>query len=57
VRGWKALGTKLLFAKVKEVKLLTPKAVEAVSDGPKVTSIRPVAVEEEAEVVAQLGLF
>lgn len=57
IRGWKALGTKLPYFKVKEAKLLAPKAVEKVIDVPKATSVDKGSVEEETEAVVQLGLF
>ena len=57
VRGWKALGTKLPYAKVKEVKLLTPRAVAVSINTPKATSIDKTAVEEEPEGITQLDLF
>lgn len=60
VRGWKALGNKLPFVRVKDVKLLAPKsAVTAANGNPK-----PIAVPVDTELVAvaepidgQLGLF
>ena len=68
IRGWKALGNKLPFAKVKDVKLLTPKAVgvsSAVAGSGRET--RELAFESEpttleaadADVTEsiQLGLF
>ncbi len=62
VRGWKALGNKLPFARVKEVKLLPPKVV---SELPKIeqtkASSTQVSTETEAEAEdkesVQLGLF
>lgn len=61
VRGWKALGKPLPFAKVKEVKLLAPKAPPLVVDD-KPTAASAMAAQDdvdEPEVVAdgQLGLF
>lgn len=58
VRGWKALGNKLPFARVKEVKLLAPKAVT----GPvkAVLTEEPVVangVEADEKEPMQLGLF
>jgi topoisomerase IV subunit A len=68
VRGWKALGNKLPFAKVKEVKLLaskaaTPSPASTTASVPMtVSSPKPIsatAQEPVEEVVAdgQLGLF
>jgi topoisomerase IV subunit A len=65
VRGWKALGNKLPFAKVKEVKLLASKLPATVSAATSatipmtVTSAKPLADEpvEEAVAEGQLGLF
>ncbi|MFD2572209.1 DNA gyrase/topoisomerase IV subunit A [Spirosoma soli] len=58
IRGWKALGKPLPFAKVKEVKLLPPKIVKEAAKVELLTD--PVAVEtadaDSAEPV-QLGLF
>ena len=57
VRGWKALGNKLPFAKVKDVKLLTPKAPKESAVTPKAspaTESEPAAKEKET---AQLGIF
>ncbi|MCK8493870.1 MULTISPECIES: DNA gyrase/topoisomerase IV subunit A [Spirosoma] len=61
VRGWKALGQKLPFVKVKEVKLLPPKVVTA--NTPK-SDVQPAAVleagnttETEEKESIQLGLF
>ena len=58
IRGWKALGNKLPFAKVKEVKLLPPKLIKETIKPIEV--IEPVAVDvAEADSVepVQLGLF
>ncbi len=59
VRGWKALGNKLPFAKVKEVKLLAPKIVkEAVKSPVQIlgeSTVEPAIVEDKEPV--QLGLF
>ncbi|XWW45603.1 DNA gyrase/topoisomerase IV subunit A [Fibrella sp. USSR17] len=57
IRGWKALGTKLPYVKVKESKLLAPKVVEPLPDAPKVTAVDKPTIEEEPEGVVQLGLF
>ncbi len=58
VRGWKALGNKLPFARVKEVKLLAPIVREKVAKAPALPVIVPEpTVEEPEETVAQLGLF
>ncbi|GAB3643297.1 DNA gyrase/topoisomerase IV subunit A [Spirosoma arcticum] len=63
VRGWKALGSKLPFAKVKEVKLLTPKVVPAGSVRETVVASfvdEPVGLEAtdaDATESVQLGLF
>ena len=62
VRGWKALGNKLPFAKVKEIKLLAPRLKEKQPEAAKpVVAVLPLAVEPEAEeseeAVTQLGLF
>ena len=46
VRGWKALGNKLPFAKIKEVKLLPPKLVQEV-DRPVPVAAVPVPEAEE----------
>ncbi|AUD06376.1 DNA gyrase/topoisomerase IV subunit A [Spirosoma pollinicola] len=58
VRGWKALGNKLPFAKVKDVKLLEPKIVKetakAVTVAEPITLV-PTEVDEKESV--QLGLF
>lgn len=58
VRGWKALGNKLPFAKVKDVKILAPivreKAPKSAQSEPVQSLLEPVG--EEAEP-AQLGLF
>ena len=60
VRGWKALGSKLPYAKVKEAKLLTPKAAPvATMTPPKESTLS--SPEPEAETVSddggQLGIF
>ena len=60
VRGWKALGSKLPYAKVKEAKLLTPKASPVATVA--VLKVSPlVDAEPEAETVSddsrQLGIF
>lgn len=56
IRGWKALGNKLPFARVKDVKLLEPKVVKeapaAVREPELVDTDGP-----EAKETAQLGLF
>jgi len=57
IRGWKALGTKLPYIKVKESKLLAPKVVEPLPEAPKVTTVDKPTIEEEPEGVVQLGLF
>jgi topoisomerase-4 subunit A len=58
VRGWKALGNKLPFAKVKEVKLLAPKAVkEAVKPTLVVEPVALVPTDAEEKESVQLGLF
>ncbi|AQG82406.1 DNA gyrase/topoisomerase IV subunit A [Spirosoma montaniterrae] len=54
VRGWKALGNKLPFARVKEVKLLAPKVVKEVKIEP---IVNVVAEESETAEPIQLGLF
>ena len=60
VRGWKALGNKLPFAKVKEAKLLAPKVVK---DAAKPASANGKAErvtetdEADEKETAQLGLF
>ncbi|GAB2554092.1 DNA gyrase/topoisomerase IV subunit A [Spirosoma areae] len=56
VRGWKALGNKLPFAKVKEVKLLTPKVVKEPVRATPVPETIALEVIDEKEAV-QLGLF
>jgi topoisomerase-4 subunit A len=58
VRGWKALGNKLPFAKVKEVKLLPPKIVEETTKMSPIAepvTLVPTDVEEKESI--QLGLF
>ncbi|GAB3786610.1 DNA gyrase/topoisomerase IV subunit A [Spirosoma horti] len=58
VRGWKALGNKLPFAKVKEVKLLPPKIVkESAKPAPVVEPVALVPTEPEEKESVQLGLF
>ena len=65
VRGWKAQGNKMPFAKVKEVKLLAPLLPDSVSDSgseaapnvPKPNRQAVVAEEADAEPATQLGLF
>lgn len=68
VRGWKALGSKLPFAKVKEVKLLTPKVmpVGSATAGPVREPVIESFVDEPVDLEAtdndatesvQLGLF
>ncbi|MVM29993.1 DNA gyrase/topoisomerase IV subunit A [Spirosoma sp. HMF4905] len=58
VRGWKALGNKLPFAKVKEVKLLAPKVVkEAVKVAPVADSVSIGTTESDEKEPVQLGLF
>lgn len=57
VRGWKALGKPMPFAKVKDVKLLAPKVVkEAVKTAVELESIAITTEADENESV-QLGLF
>lgn len=63
IRGWKALGKPLPFAKVKDVKLLPPKPVrEAPGTSPAGTQARTEivaleATEAEEKESVQLGLF
>ncbi|MCY7352224.1 MAG: DNA gyrase/topoisomerase IV subunit A [Cytophagaceae bacterium] len=62
VRGWKALGNKLPFAKVKEIKLLAPRLKEKQPEVVKPVLVAPPLavepdVEESEEALAQLGLF
>lgn len=59
VRGWKALGAKLPFAKVKDVKVLAPIVREKAPKPatPVLPTPEPVAAEEPEEAVTQLGLF
>ncbi|WP_338868049.1 DNA gyrase/topoisomerase IV subunit A [Spirosoma sp. SC4-14] len=62
VRGWKALGNKLPFAKVKEVKLLPPKVVPVPTGGgigkPEKAAIAATdTTESEEKESVQLGLF
>ena len=58
IRGWKAMGNKLPFAKVKEVKLLAPKIVkEAISVGTLTEPISLVTTDSEEKESVQLGLF
>lgn len=57
VRGWKALGNKLPFAKVKEVKLLKPKPPK---EGTAPVKANGVSTQDEPVVTGkepQLGLF
>lgn len=62
VRGWKALGNKLPFARVKDVKLLPPKVVTATAstisiqdEKPATLAASPTETDEKESV--QLGLF
>ena len=68
VRGWKALGNKLPFAKVKDVKILIPKVIAAgtAPTGPvRETAVTPFveepdgpeATDADATESMQLGLF
>ena len=68
VRGWKALGNKLPFAKVKDVKVLTPKVVAAgtaLASPVRETAVTPFieepdgleATDADATESMQLGLF
>ncbi|WP_234734204.1 DNA gyrase/topoisomerase IV subunit A [Tellurirhabdus bombi] len=70
VRGWKALGNKLPFARVKEVKILAPKVVEevattqalpisSVSEDADIEEVsnEPESTEAEVTAVKQLNLF
>ncbi|QJW90129.1 DNA gyrase/topoisomerase IV subunit A [Spirosoma taeanense] len=58
VRGWKALGNKLPFAKVKDVKLLAPKAGKEVPrTAPVAESLALDATEADEKESVQLGLF
>jgi topoisomerase IV subunit A len=68
VRGWKALGNKLPFARVKEVKMLAPKVVEEAATTPLQTEPTRLVVDDVEEVgnepetaevtaVKQLNLF
>jgi topoisomerase IV subunit A len=62
VRGWKALGNKLPFVKVKEVKLLSPKPAPAASNGNVPVKIQVTDLPQELEAITetadgQLGLF
>lgn len=60
VRGWKALGKPLPFARVKDVKLLTPKPDEAVrgrhNAEPPIPD-EPVVADADGKEPLQLGLF
>jgi len=58
VRGWKALGNKLPFARVKEVKLLPPKVVSELpkKEQPEASGTQ-VSTEAEDKESVQLGLF
>jgi len=58
VRGWKALGNKLPFAKVKDVKLLAPKILKVDVATMKTSAIpehKPAGAKEKEP--AQLGIF
>ncbi len=58
VRGWKALGNKLPFAKVKDVKLLAPRVPKVDAVTVKATPIpehKPAGAKEKEP--AQLGIF
>ena len=58
VRGWKALGNKLPFAKVKEVKLLAPKVVkETAKPALVVDEVALTTDETDEKESVQLGLF
>jgi topoisomerase-4 subunit A len=60
VRGWKALGNKLPFAKVKEVKLLAPKVVVPNAVKNPIKPADPVeasTTETDEKESVQLGLF
>ena len=58
VRGWKALGNKLPFAKVKDVKLLPPKvAKETVKPVSLIEPMGIVATDADEKESLQLGLF
>jgi topoisomerase-4 subunit A len=58
VRGWKALGNKLPFARVKEVKVLAPILREKPAKAAPVPVSSPEPIPEEPEeAVTQLGLF
>ncbi len=57
VRGWKALGNKLPFGKVKEAKLLTPRSQAAVGNVPGRALSSANTEPEEAETTAQLDIF
>ena len=58
IRGWKALGNRLPFARVKEVKLLAPKiAKENVKVASVVEPVSVVATETDEKESVQLGLF
>ncbi|GAB3511863.1 DNA gyrase/topoisomerase IV subunit A [Spirosoma knui] len=58
IRGWKALGKPLPFAKVKDVKLLAPRAVrETVKQTEAVDQVAVEAAEAESAEPMQLGLF
>ena len=56
IRGWKALGNKLPFARVKDVKLLEPKVVKEVSAAVREPELVETD-ESEPKETAQLGLF
>ena len=58
VRGWKALGNKLPFARVKEVKLLAPKLIkEPLKAIPVLEPAVVVVAEVDEKESVQLGLF
>ncbi|GAB4020347.1 DNA gyrase/topoisomerase IV subunit A [Spirosoma koreense] len=58
IRGWKALGKPLPFAKVKEVKLLAPKAPkEPVKAAPVIETVAAVTTDSDEKEPVQLGLF
>jgi topoisomerase IV subunit A len=64
IRGWKALGNKLPFVRVKDVKLLPPKQPNIAATGAEAAkagiSTKPKAAELETDAVpaeTQLGLF
>jgi topoisomerase IV subunit A len=57
IRGWKALGNKLPFAKVKDVKLLEPKVVPVAKVAPKEAVAEDDATPSDEKESVQLGLF